>query len=192
MSDPTRIAELLSALACVVSIWFNTQKKTIGWPIGLVSIVLAAWVYFKSHLFAECALQAFFFVSGLYGWNQWINGKQENGTVSVRRAPFSSIAAGIGLGLIFTFIGYYLLKQHSSASQPFTDSAIASYSMVAQVWLARRWLENWLLWMIINTGSIFLYISKDLWFFTALYGILLFLAVKGFNNWKAAYLNDRN
>jgi len=178
------VIEFASSATCVVSIWLNTKRNSTGWPIGLVSVGLASWVYFRTGLFAECGLQVFYFLSGIYGWWQWENGKSNEGSLLVRRIPasslwFSLLAAFLGFGLLFGF-----LKTISGSSQPFLDSIITAFSIVAQIWLARRWIENWVLWIFINLVSICLYVHKELWFFSALYGILLLLAVKGYFDWK--------
>ena len=178
------VIEFASSATCVVSIWLNTRRNSIGWPIGLVSVALASWVYLQSGLFAECGLQVFYFLSGIYGWWQWETGKSNEGSLMVRKIPvsalwFSLLMGTLGFGLLLEF-----LRSISSSSQPFRDSLITAFSIVAQIWLARRWIENWILWILINLISICLYVTKELWFFSGLYGILLLLAVKGYFDWK--------
>ncbi|HOY95056.1 MAG TPA: nicotinamide riboside transporter PnuC, partial [Catalimonadaceae bacterium] len=152
------VIEFASSATCVVSIWLNTRRNSIGWPIGLVSVALASWVYLQSGLFAECGLQVFYFLSGIYGWWQWETGKSNEGSLMVRKIPvsalwFSLLMGTLGFGLLFEF-----LKSISSSSQPFLDSLITAFSIVAQIWLARRWIENWILWILINLISICLYV----------------------------------
>jgi nicotinamide mononucleotide transporter len=184
MQQQDQVIEFLSALTCVVSIWFNVRRRVEGWPIGLISIVLAAWVYFRASLFAECALQSFFFISGFYGWWQWTQNKNASGSIIVQKISSPAVWAGVGIAILGWIVLYFLLKKTGTASQPLADSGITAFSILAQFWLARKYLENWILWIAINLASIALYISKDLWFFTGLYTILLVLAVKGFQDWR--------
>ena len=86
-------------------------------------------------------------------------------------------------GLVFTWILYIILKNHTTADLPLLDSALAIFSLIGQIWLARKYLENWLLWMIINLVSVGVYVYKELWFFTGLYAILFVLAIVGYQNW---------
>jgi len=181
---PEHVIEFASSFTCVVSIWLNTRRNSTGWPIGLLSVVLASWVYLKSGLFAESGLQAFYFLSGVYGWWQWENGKSAEGSLMVRRIPFSSLKISLFSGFLGFGVLYGVLNTITSSSQPFLDSLITAFSIVAQIWLARRWIENWILWIVINLISICLYVTKELWFFSGLYGILLLLAVKGYFDWK--------
>lgn len=178
------VIEFASSATCVVSIWLNTKRNSIGWPIGLVSVSLASWVYLSSGLFAECGLQVFYFLSGIYGWWQWENGKTGDGSLEVNRIPVTSMLKSLVAGFSGFLLVYGFLTKYTVSSQPFLDSLITAFSIVAQIWLARRWLENWILWILINLVSICLYVYKELWFFSGLYGILLLLAVKGYFDWK--------
>jgi nicotinamide mononucleotide transporter len=182
--------EFLATCTSIISIWLNTKKNPSGWLLGVFSVCLSAWVYYKSHLFAECGLQLFFFISGIYGWIQWNKAVNGTGLVPVQKASDVSLLAGILIGLVGTVLLYYSIRLFPSASQPLPDAAIASFSIVAQIWLAKRWIENWILWMLINIASICLYIFKELWFFTGLYGILLLLAIHGYLEWKREFKKD--
>ncbi len=79
---------------------------------------------------------------------------------------------------------YLILKQFPRSSSPLPDALLTGFSLLAQFWLARRKLENWLLWFFINLGSVLLYLQRELWFFAALYAALLLLAVRGYSEWK--------
>jgi nicotinamide mononucleotide transporter len=181
-----QVVELLSAASCLISIWLNTKRKTAGWPLGLISVVLAAWVYYKSGLFAECSLQGFYLLSGVYGWWRWtgLAGTEPEGKIQAVRV---SVTEGF-LGLILAFLGsmliWQILLRVPRAGSPLPDALLTGFSLLAQIWLARGKLENWLLWIFINLGSVLLYLQRELWFFTALYLILLGLAVKGYVLWK--------
>lgn len=179
-----KIIEILSAFSSVISIWLNTKRNILGWPIGLLSVLLAAWVYYKSSLFAECGLQVFFFISGIYGWWNWQTGKKEDGKLRVDRISISGLTTSLVCGILGYALIYSVLIRFSEASLPLADAGITAFSIVAQIWLARRWIENWLLWILINISSVLLYLNKELWFFSGLYGILLLLAIRGYMDWK--------
>ena len=182
----SQIIELLSAILCLWSIWLNTRRKTAGWPIGLVSVLLAAWVYFHAGLLAECGLQLFYLVSGIYGWWQWAGAEDKFKDKKVTAISISGqegvigIMAGMGISLLI----WMVLKEMPDAKNPLPDAFLTGFSLLAQVWLARRKLENWLLWMLINMGSVVLYIQRELWYFSLLYGLLLLLAIRGFMEWR--------
>jgi len=182
--NPIQWIELFSALLGVAGVWLNTKPNILGWPIGIVSVVLAAFVYFQTRLFAEFGLQIFYAISGFYGWWQWfgLQGKNENSKISgiTFKGLIISLVSGIGL----TFLIGNWLRNNTSADFPWVDSGLAAFSLIAQIWLAKKYLENWLLWMVINLISIGLYFVKGLWFFLALYLFYFFLAILGYKNWK--------
>jgi nicotinamide mononucleotide transporter len=181
--------ELISSLSGLASIWLNTRLSVWGWPIGIFSVILAAAVYFENRLYAEFGLQIFYAGSGFYGWILWSKGyaAPSSDVSKINRGTLLSgicMAAAIGL-----FLGWYL-EHFTPADFPYPDSVIAGFSLVGQIWLARKYLENWILWMLVNVASILLYIQKELWFFSCLYLVLLVLAVKGYLDWKKKLENS--
>ena len=176
--------ELLSALLCIVGVWLNAKPHVLGWPIGILSVLLASVVYFESKLFAEFGLQIFYTFSGFYGWWKWRSEKQELQELTIHRISkkhlWFSLMSGIFLSLVIGFI----LKNHTSGEWPWIDSGLTAFSLVGQIWMARKFLENWLLWMAINLISIGLYGAKGLWYFMGLYAILFLLAGVGYKNWR--------
>lgn len=182
----SQIFELLSAILCLWSIWLNTRRRTAGWPIGLASVMLAAWVYFHAGLMAECGLQFFYLISGIYGWWQWTRAedKDQNHTVSAHSITGKEAIIGVLIAAVISSLIWLVLKKIPGANNPLPDAFLTGFSLLAQVWLARRRLENWLLWMLINLGSVILYMQRELWFFSLLYALLLLLAIRGYLGWR--------
>jgi len=181
-----QIIEFLSALTCLWSIWLNTRRRTLGWPIGIFSVLLAAVVFFNAGLLAECGLQAIYILSGFYGWWQWNHAQKtgEMGQIRIGLLSGREKVAGVLIALLGSFLLYQLLLHTPGASNPLPDALLTGFSLLAQFWLARRKLENWLLWMGINVGSVILYFQRELWFFAVLYFLLLLLAFRGYGSWK--------
>ena len=178
--------EGLSALTCLWSVWLNTRGKTAGWPVGLISVLLAGWIYFKAGLLAECGLQGFYFVSGLYGWRQWSSSTKSAGEmrISVDKLSTQEAVRGLLLALVASAMIFLIIRQLSQSVSPVPDALITGFSLLAQFWMARRKLENWLLWSIINIASVLLYVQQGLWSFAALYTVLLALAIRAFLDWR--------
>lgn len=178
--------EGLSALTCLWSVWLNTRGKTAGWLVGLISVLLAGWIYFKAGLLAECGLQGFYFVSGLYGWRQWSSSTKSAGEmrISVDKLSTQEAVRGLLLALVASAMIFLIIRQLSQSVSPVPDALITGFSLLAQFWMARRKLENWLLWAIINIASVLLYVQQGLWSFAALYTVLLALAIRAFLDWR--------
>jgi len=176
--------ELISAILGIIGVWLNTKPHILGWPIGIVSVVLAAIVYFESRLFAEFGLQIFYTLSGFYGWWKWNTEKAIQHTLYIQRISKRQLLISILTGIALTLgIGYFL-KNNTSADFLWIDSALAAFSFIGQIWLARKFIENWILWGFINLFSISLYFYKGLWFFLAFFSVLFVMSVWGYVNWR--------
>lgn len=179
--------ELISSLSGLAGIWLTTRLSVWGWPMGIFSVILAAAVYFENRLYAEFGLQIFYAASGFYGWILWSK-RGAAPTSDVSRINKASLLSGLSTAAtIGLFLGWYL-EHFTAADFPYPDSLITGFSLVGQIWLARKYLENWILWMLVNVASVLLYIQKELWFFSCLYLVLLLLAVKGYLDWKKKLL----
>lgn len=176
--------ELISALLGLVGVWLNARPNIWGWPVGVLSVLLAAVVYFQSRLFAEFGLQIFYALSGLYGWWKWQQEKDAIHQLPIYKIPLYTLIISILSGLIFTFILGWFLIEYTPADFPWLDAGLASFSLVAQIWLARKYLENWLLWIIIDSISVGLYAAKGLWFFMVYFLILTFIALRAYRDWQ--------
>jgi nicotinamide mononucleotide transporter len=181
-----QIIELISAISCLLSIWLNTKRKSAGWPVGLFSVILASWVYYQAGLLAECGLQCFYFTTGIYGWWQWSKSENESseGKILVERLGNGSWILGLILALLLSWIIWLILLQFPRAGSPMPDALITGLSLLAQLWLAKRKLENWIMWIMINLGSVLLYLQRELWFFAVLYSMLFLIAIRGYRDWK--------
>jgi nicotinamide mononucleotide transporter len=177
-------AEIFSSLLGIISIWLNTRRNVTAWPIGLISVSLAAFVYAKSGLWAETGLQGFFFVSGMYGWMQWARNREGSITTKVSPLIPSAMWISIVLCLLLFVILVWLVHKIPGSSLPWLDALIASVSVLGQIWLAWRWKENWIVWILVNVLSVGVYVWKELWVFTGYYSLLLILAIQGWKSWN--------
>lgn len=176
--------ELISAILGMVGVWLNARPHIWGWPIGIISVLLAMVVYFQSRLYAESGLQVFYAVSGLYGWWKWHQEKEALHLLKINRISVSALLLSLLIGILLTIGIAWLLIQFTQADFPVLDSALAAFSLVAQIWLARKYLENWLLWILIDTISLGFYAVKGLWFFMGYFVVLTLIAVEGYFQWR--------
>ena len=177
--------EIAGWTATLVGIWLTTRRKLLCWPITLVADVLYLIVFYQAKLLSDALLQVFFVVFTLYGWWHWWRGVREEGEVRVARLPaFNGVVAVIA-GVAGTFVLGALAKRFHAAL-PYLDASLASFSLVASWWQARKHLANWWLWIVVNVLYIGEYIYKGLWPTAVLYALLVGLAVVGLRDWKRA------
>lgn len=154
------------------------------WPIGIGNALLFLVAYANARIYGAAGLQAVYVVVSIYGWYQWLHGGAGHGRLEVSRTPgawavgllLSGVAVSLALGLF--------LKQRTDDALPFVDAAVTAFSLVAQWMATRKWLENWLLWILLNVSNVAICISQGLYPMSALYAFFLVLAVFGFREWS--------
>lgn len=177
--------EIAGFVTTAIGIWLTTRRSMWCWPVVLAADVLYLVVFYAARLLSDSLLQVFFIGFTLYGWWHWWRGVQEEGEVRVELLPAKSLAIAMMAGLAGSFVlGEITVRLH--AALPFLDAALASYSLVASWWQARKNIANWWLWIVIDLIYIGEYIYKDLWATAVLYAVLVALAVLGLRDWRRA------
>ena len=170
------------ALVALRSIW--------NYPFALVAVTLYAFVFFEAKLYSDMLLQGFFFALNLYGWAAWTRARTDSGVPvgwMSRRARW-----GWGLGTLAAWAGWsYAMDRHTDAVAPWIDGAIAMMSITAQWLLARRRVESWYLWILVDLIAIPLFASRGLYATSAVYVVLLGLSIDGLIQWRRAAATGR-
>jgi nicotinamide mononucleotide transporter len=94
--------------------------------------------------------------------------------------------------VIFTILLGTTLHQQTDAAFPFVDSFCTACSLVAQVFLARRVLHNWLIWIFVDAIYVGVYFTKDLYATGLMYALYIFIAAMGFRDWRKIYREQGN
>jgi nicotinamide mononucleotide transporter len=175
--------EIVGVTFGVVAVWLTTRQNVWCWPTGLVNVGLFIVVFAQARLYADMALQVVYVGACLYGWHAWLHGGRDHGTLPVSRTPSRArLFFGLGGTLFGAGLGF-ILARHTDAALPFLDSFLASFSLVAQWMQTRKWLETWLVWIVVDVVYVGMYVFKGLFLTAGLYGVFLGLAVLGLREW---------
>jgi nicotinamide mononucleotide transporter len=177
--------EIAGVITTVLGIALTTWRKMSCWPVVLVSDLIYLVVFFRAQLYSDALLQIFFLAFTLYGWWYWWRGMRAEGEVRVVRLEFPIMLGGLAAGAVGSFVLGELAKQ-VHAALPYLDATLASYSLVASWWAARKHIANWWLWIAVDLAYIGEYVYKDLWPTALLYAGLVALAVMGLMLWRSA------
>ncbi|MGN6376873.1 MAG: nicotinamide riboside transporter PnuC [Sphingomonas sp.] len=170
----------------VINIVLLVRRSIWNYPFALAMVALYARLFFTAKLYSDALLQIFFFIVNLYGWWQWRRAEAREGGIRVElMSPQARIAWAVGCILCTAGWGW-LERRFTDASYPWWDAGVAIVSIAAQVMLAKRWLENWVLWIAVDLVSIGLYAAKGLWLTMVLYAVFLALATWGLIDWHGA------
>ena len=177
----------------ILCVWLAAKNNIYNWPIAIVSVIIYLFIFFDSKLYADMGLQVYFLIMNLYGWYFWNKNKNNEAherlvsTITNKEILFS--AAGI---VVFTYaLGTFLYK-NTDASFPFVDSFCTACSLIAQLFLARKVLENWLIWIFVDIIYVGVYISKDLYATAFMYALYIYIATVGYLNWRKTYREQNN
>lgn len=167
----------------IFGIWLTIRENVWCFPIGLLNVIISLALFYQQKLYADTILQGVYILLLAYGWINWRNkNKEEILSISFSSAPV--LVMLLVLSIIFSVVAGFLFKTYTDASLPYWDSSATALSFAAQWMIAKKKIENWLVWMVVNVMYTGIYLYKDLWLYTALFAIYFLLAVKGWYQWK--------
>jgi nicotinamide mononucleotide transporter len=181
---PMLIVELVAVAFAVAYLVLAIRQNIWCWPAALVSVALSLVLFYDANLLMESALQIFYFAMGVYGWRQWRHGSGNGEGISVHWWNRSRHVVAIIAILILSALFGFLLRG-TDAAMPFVDSFTTVGAMVATYMVARKIIENWIYWFVIDAVSIFLYLDRGLVLYAALFAVYLVLIIVGFRAWLA-------
>ncbi len=178
--------EPLAAILVLVNVWLVARRSMWNYAFGIAAVSLYFFVFVETRLYAAAGLQILFLLLNLYGLANWKAARRPTGELPIERMSDAQLlASGAAIVAMLAAIGWLLVRT-TDAVMPWWDSGNTALALAAQYWQARRKLECWPLWVLVNMGSIGLYATQSLWFTTATYVVLLFVALWGWRQWGQA------
>ena len=196
--------ELIAVVLGFICVVLNVLENHWGWPFAIVSSLLFTWLFAHNKLYGDAGVQIFFVLASAWGWWQWLAGTRSvrNGSTLSSQAKHPSIAASRGplliasLGLqqrlfvialwlvLWPLIGL-LLDSVTDSDVPYFDAFPTAGSVIGQVLLGRKFLENWLVWLLVNVSSVALLNYKALNLSAGLYLVFVVVGYVGWRRWQA-------
>lgn len=176
--------ELIATLLGVLCVALGVRRSVWTFPVAIGSVLLVGWAVWQARLYSDAVLQLFFVGANLYGWVNWRQSQADQGDVLVESMSTEARwrwAAGTGLA---TLVWGGAMAGWTKADYPWWDAATAVVSVAAQLLMAQRKWENWVLWIAVDLALIPLYLAKGLTMFAALYLFYLALSIWGLVAWR--------
>jgi nicotinamide mononucleotide transporter len=175
--------EIVAAALAVAYLLLAIRQQLSCWVAAFISSCMYVWVLFGAHLFMESVLNAFYAAMAIYGFWQWQQGRG-GAALEVCRWPIARHVAG-ALGVIgLSLVSSYFLRRFTPAAWPFVDSLVTWSSVFATFLVARKVYENWHWWLAIDSVSLCLYFTRQLYLTMLLFGLYLVLIVIGMRQWR--------
>jgi nicotinamide mononucleotide transporter len=178
--------EIIGVISGLLCVYLAAVNNIWNWPIAIISVSIYIFIFFDARLYADMGLQVYFMVMNIYGWYYWSKKPATEEKTPVALITMKEIILSVIAIIMFTFILGSVLK-YTPASYPYIDSFCTACSLVAQVFLARKVLENWLIWIFVDIIYVGVYIFKHLDLTAAMYAIYVGIALLGYIDWRKDY-----
>lgn len=178
--------EALAVVLAVAYLLLAIRQNIWCWAAAAVSTTLYLFIMFDSKLYMQSLLQLYYLAMAAYGWYNWRRPQTVGGELPVTVWPLRYHAIAIGAVLLLALVSAGLLQRYSDGALPYLDAFTAWGAVVTTFMVARKILENWLYWFVIDTVSIGLYLDRELYLTAALFAIYLVLVVVGYRSWRAS------
>lgn len=176
--------ELLAALSGLVSIYLVTRQNIWCWPIGIASVALYTLVFYDARLYSDLILHIIYVVVQIYGWLHWNRGSLGDDDLRVTSLPITHVLFWVLVALAGTLGWGWGMSTYTDASLAYGDAFTTVGSLVAQWLTARKRIESWVFWFVIDVVAIAIYLTKGLYMTSALYALFLVLCIMGFRQWR--------
>ena len=180
------ILQLVGIALGLLYLWLEYKADIRLWVVGLIMPCVHGALYFKAGLYADCSMQVYYILAGLYGWLVWKNAprKTKGEELPIRHTPLGWLPTLIGVYAVAHLALYLLLVHFTDSTVPFWDALTTALSMVAMWLLSRKVVEQWVLWGVVDLITVGLYLYKGIPFTAGLYGLYTVLAVAGYLRWR--------
>ena len=179
--SPWEVGAVLLALAYLV---LAIQENILCWLAALISTCIYLVLMFQAGLYMESALQIFYIVMAVYGWYSWKHGEEPGEELHISSWPLRRHFFPVGLILLASLVSGYLLTTYTGAKMPYLDSFV-SWGAIFSTWMvARKIIQNWHYWFVIDSVSAYLYFSRGLYLTALLFVLYLVLIVIGLREWR--------
>lgn len=183
----------LEIFACafnVWGVWLTARQQRACWPVSIVAVAMYACLFHRWKLYSDMLLQGVYIVLQCWGWLRWSRQRETAGTIIIqplshRGLMLSLLAAAIMTALLGGLMGHY-----TDASMPWLDASLTAASLVASAWTARRHLQTWLLWIVIDGLYVAVFMYRHLPVTAGLYVLFVGLAAYGYVTWRSRASNE--
>jgi len=190
MGYPLSYIELIGTLFGLISVYYASKADILTWPTGIINEIFLFVLFYQVQLYADMFLQVYFLIVTIFGWYKWKSNTANvpvtsAGKTAIRILALMMVLGTVSAGLIMMHLHEWLpFYFRLPAAYPFVDSFVMTGSILATVLLARKQVENWYLWIIVDVVCIVLYVVKGVYFLSLEYMVFLGMATFGLLRWK--------
>lgn len=177
--------EMIGAVIGLLYLYLEYKANKWLWPVGVVMPVVYVWIFFQNKFYADMGVNIYYFFASIYGWIYWTRHKrQEEVELPVTHTPRRHLLPLAVTGVILFAVIALILVRYTDSPVPYGDSFTTALSILGMWLLARKHVEQWLFWFVVNVVSCGLYLWKGLYPTATLFAIYSVISVFGYFKWK--------
>ena len=182
--------EIIAVILNILGVWLTARRVAWCWPVGIVAVLLYAWLFWQWKLYSDMLLQGVYVLLQSYGWWRWRQGLDSEGHVQVGQLPLREGLLSLLAGAAGALVLGGIMHRYTDAALPWLDSSLTGFSLVASFWAARKRIANWGLWIVLDSIYVGVFIYKGQYPTAALYAGFVVLALYGLRRWQAEYAHQ--
>jgi nicotinamide mononucleotide transporter len=182
VSYSTCIEVAVVVLNFLYVILMSLERRS-GWIAGIAGSALFVASNLQQHLYMDMLLNSYYVLAGVYGWYIW--GRQSDGQViHITRIDKLLFIKLLGTSILLVAILGTVLYRYTDNSLPYMDAGVTVLSFLATWMAAKKYIENWIIWLVADPLAIILYATKGGWLYPVLFAAYTLMALYGYLKWK--------
>ena len=176
--------EIVAALLAITYLLLAMRQDARCWIAWIISSLMYLFVMYSAGLYMEAGLQIFYLLMGFYGLYQWQYKLANNEALKIKVWPITTHMMCLTALFLLVITSGYILSNNTDAASPYIDAFTTWGAIIASYMVAKKILENWIYWFVIDFVSVFLFVSRELYPTALLFCLYLFLVIIGYRSWK--------
>ncbi|MBQ7856001.1 MAG: nicotinamide mononucleotide transporter [Alistipes sp.] len=187
--DTKLLLQIIGVTLGLLYLWLEYKANIWLWVVGAIMPVVHSILYFKQGLYADFSMQLYYILAAIYGLIVWTyHGKGKEGAgekpaLPIAHTPLRQVAPLVAVYALLHGAIYFILTKYTDSTVPFWDAMTTALAIVATWMLSRKYVEQWLVWLVVDIITVGLYIYKEIPVTATLYLIYCVLAVVGYRRW---------
>lgn len=181
------LLEIFGLIIGLIYLWYEYHANARVWIVSIIMPLISMWIYFRKGLYADFAINIYYVAIAIYGYLVWTFGHKNSGKKTPQPITHASGNVLLGCAAAFVVLWYaiwWVLVHYTPSNVPVPDAFTTALSIVALWMLARKYTQQWLLWLVVDAVCVGLYIYKQIYFYAVLYAIYTVIAWIGYRKWQ--------
>ena len=183
--------DVLTTILGLIYIWLEYRAHIALWVVGIIMPALDIYLYWSHGLYGDAGMACYYTIAAIYGYITWRWGKGEKQELPITHMPLRLYLPTVLFFFIAWAATYYILVTWTNSTVPLLDSFTNALSFVGLWALARKYIEQWWFWIVVDIVCCILYVQKGIPFKAGLYGLYVAIAIAGYFKWKQMMKSEK-